>query len=459
MRVGADGTPQPDLAESWELTADGRTYTFHLRSGLTWHDGRAVSAEDIAFTISRIQSPNSGVSPALAAAWAGMQVTVADSQTVLIRTPEPLADLLVRASVGILPRHLAAQMAASSAFDVPPFDRAPVGTGPYRLAFLNTERALLKPHAGFALGKPRIEHLELRFVADAATQVEAIRTGIASAALLPSVSIEGDEGAVTARRELAATPLTRAGYTALYLNTARAPLTDVPLRRAIAASIDRIDAATAASARALAGESVIVPGSWAFQRLAPSTTDVEALWTASGWTRDANGVRMRAGRPLALELVTNDAPSRVALARRIAEQLGARGVQVNVTTLPAARVIAERLHSGNFDLAVFGWETGADPDPYSGWHTSQVGDGGNIAGHRDAESDALLEAGRTTVDVAERVEMYGLFLRRFAEQAPAVVLLYPQRPYVHPARLRGPQWGLLVTSGSRFHDVYRWRLD
>ncbi|MFA7248356.1 MAG: peptide ABC transporter substrate-binding protein [Dehalococcoidia bacterium] len=459
MRVGADGVPQADLARSWELTPDGRTYTFHLRPGLTWHDGYPVTAADVSFTIARIQAPGSGASPALAAAWSGIEVVVADADTVIIRTPEPLADFLVRAAVGILPRHLEAQMTASNEFAVPPFDRRPVGTGPYRLHALTADHALLDRHPGFALGAPHIARLEFRFAADAAGQVRDIRDGTASAALLPDQSVEGDEDALARRPQLVATPLTRTGYTALYMNTAREPLTDVALRRAIAASLDRVEVATAAGVRGIAGDSVIVPGSWAYQHVPAAPPDPEAAWSAAGWARTADGTRAKAQRPLALDLVTNDDPARATLADRVAAQLGAQGVLVRVVTLPAARVIADRLRTGNFDLAIFGWEAGGDPDPYPGWHASQAGDGGNIAAFRDAEASALLEAARTTMDTAERVELYGLFLRRFADQVPAIVLWYPARAYIHPTALRGAQPGLLVTSGSRFHDVYKWRLN
>ena len=56
MRLGPDGAPEPDLAERWEVTADQLTYTFHLRSDVTWHDGAAFDAEDVAYTSGRIQS-------------------------------------------------------------------------------------------------------------------------------------------------------------------------------------------------------------------------------------------------------------------------------------------------------------------------------------------------------------------------------------------------------------------
>src|SRR5438874_815252 len=59
MQIGGDGTPEPDLAERWEVTPDGLTYTFVLRASAAWHDGHRVSAADVAFTIARLQAPDS----------------------------------------------------------------------------------------------------------------------------------------------------------------------------------------------------------------------------------------------------------------------------------------------------------------------------------------------------------------------------------------------------------------
>ena len=465
MRIEADGRPVPDLASSWESTPDALTYTFHLRRGVAWHDGVAVTARDVAFTIARIQAAGFDGAPALAAAWSDVQVSVEDPFTVLIRTPEPQADLLARAAVGILPAHLAAQMTASSRFDVAPFDRRPVGTGPYRLRSMDDRRAVLQANPRFALGAPRIATIELRFVRDADAQLAALRGSDVDAALLGEQPLAGELATLQRRRDLTATALTRSGYLALYVNNQRPPLDDLALRRALIASIDRALVLAAGGARAMPAAGVIPPASW----LAPAppaaatprldSSRLEALWGEAGWRRGADGRRVRGSVPLALELATNVDPGREAMARSVTAQLGAQGIEVTVVTMPASRLIADRLQAGNYQLALFGWDAPADPDPYPGWHSSQAGgQGGNVTGFRDAEVDALIEAARTTLDVAERREIYARFATRFADRAPALILGHPARAYVHPRRLQGAAFGLLVTPGSRFSDVFRWRL-
>ncbi len=459
MRLGPDGMPEPELAASWEVTADALTYTFRLRPGLTWHNGLAVDAWDVAFTIERIQSATFTGPGTLAAEWEGVQVFVADPLTVLIRLPEPAADFLARATLGIVPRHLAEQMDAPAGFDVSPFEREPVGAGPYRLVSLNDDRALLEAHSNYALGAPSIRRIELRFADSVEEQAAWLRDGRVDAALFPEHRGDPEVDALSLRGDLATVLLQRNASTILYLNNAAGPLASAPLRRAIAATIDTSAAlATAGTGRGVPGTGVTMAGSWASPDSLERTEASEELWRAAFVTLGADGTRQRGGRPLAFDLVTNADPERIAIAEAIAAQLRATGVAVEVLVEPAQRVV-EYLRSGDYDLVLFGWESALDPDPYTGWHTSQIGGaGGNVAGFSDPEADALLEAARTTLDVAERRDLYEFFARRFEEQGASVVVAHPQRLYAHPASLRGFVPGLLFTSGSRFASVHQWSL-
>lgn len=459
MRLGPDGAPQPELAASWEVTPDGLTYTFHLRPDLAWHDGVAVDAEDVAFTIGRIQSPDFTGSAALAAEWADVQVFVADPLTVLIRLPEPAADFLARATLGLVPRHLASQMDAPAGFDISPFERAPVGAGPYRLAAIEGDRAVLERHTTYALGAPSIARLELRFADDAEEQAAMLRRGDVDAALFPEAPSDA-EAAALGRGGLAATLLQRNASTVLYINNLRGPLASAPLRRALAATVDPAAAIEAAGlARLVPGDGVIVPGSWAYEPVDVARPPVSTLWAAASVQDAPDGTKMRGGRPLAFSLVTNADPQREALAFAIAEQLRAAGIAVEVTVEPAQRVVSEYLRTAAFDLVLFGWENTPDPDPYTGWHTSQIGGaGGNVVSFSDGETDALLEAARTTLDTGERRDLYALFSQRFEEQGASLVVAYPQRLYAYPATLQGFEAGLLFSPASRFASVHLWRL-
>lgn len=455
MRPGPDGTPEADLAESWEVTPDGLTYTFRLRSGLTWHDGVALTASDVAFTVEQIQAGDFSGPPGLSVAWSGVQVFVADPRTVLFHLVEPSAEFLSRASVGLIPRHLAHEM-ASRGLDVPVFEQHPVGAGPYRVRTIEDGRVRLERFERYAHGAPHIGRIELRLARDAAEQARLLADGDADAALLGETPV-GAESRVAQRHDLRATSLTRSAYTLVYFNLHLPPLDDLPTRRALAAALER-PALAATAGRGLPGTTPFVPGTWAEMPPASATAGADAMLDAAGWRLQGDGVRRKDGQALTLEVATNDDPTRRALAEAVAAQWGRHGAQVKVTVLPANVLVQERLRRGAYQAAVYGWDAGIDPDPYPGWHTTQAGGGTNVAGFQDREADTLLEAARTTLDVRERRELYALFTSRFAGQAASAVLYYPQRPYVLPARLQGFTPGVLFTPGARFRDVHLWRL-
>ena len=462
MRIGGDGTPVPDLAERWEVTPDGRTYTFYLRPNLYWHDGQPLEADDVAFTVGIVQAPGFQGAPALAVRWSGVTVEVRDPRTVVFRLPAPSASFLTHAALGIVPRHLLADLDAAALAEAPP-GRATIGSGPYRLVDLDQTGAALEANPSYHLGLPALDRIELRFYRDNAALLAALAAREVDGALLEDARTPAEDGALAGRPDLAGTPYTLGGYTVLYMNNQRAPLEDPGVRRALSAAVDRPALIRGAlGGRGLPGASPLIPGTWAHDPAAPPPpAAAEALFGNAGWLRDARagGLRRNAERFLRFELVTNNDPTREALAASIAAQLREQGVEVAVTTLSAGALVAERLQRRDYDLALFAWETGPDPDPYAAWHTSQVAPPGlNIAGFRDVLADGLLEAAQRTLDVGERRDLYARFAARFVQQSPSAVLLYPQRLYVRPRTLAGAEAGVLFQPSQRFRDVHRWRI-
>ncbi|MDX1253617.1 MAG: hypothetical protein IDH49_15465 [Gammaproteobacteria bacterium] len=128
FKVNAKNELVPDMASSWEVSPDGKVYTLRLRPNIKWHDGVAFSAEDVKFTITAIQDPknHSGMSKAVKEIKA---VEVVDPLTVRITLDQPLAPLLSRLKMGIIPKHAL----QGKDFNTDPFNYTqPVGTGPFK---------------------------------------------------------------------------------------------------------------------------------------------------------------------------------------------------------------------------------------------------------------------------------------------------------------------------------------
>ena len=141
VRLGPGDTLVPDLAESWTSDAKGKTWTFKLRAGATWHDGQPVTSTDIVFTADALRSPD--IAGPAAASWAEVRATAIDDQTVRFTLDTPLAGFLQAATQPILPEHLLAAVPLPD-LATDPFGREPIGSGPYRLKALLDDRALLE---------------------------------------------------------------------------------------------------------------------------------------------------------------------------------------------------------------------------------------------------------------------------------------------------------------------------
>ena len=168
--------PQPSLATEWSIAPDGKTYRFTLRPGVTWHDGKPFSADDVAFTFNTVLAKyhprTSGVLKNL-----GARVTTPDAQTVVFSLDKPYAPFLVQLSVfdaPILPRHL------FETGDIPgnPANQAPVGTGPFRFAgwsrgaSITTER-----NPSWWGGKAGLDLIVFQIVPQPANRAAGLETG------------------------------------------------------------------------------------------------------------------------------------------------------------------------------------------------------------------------------------------------------------------------------------------
>ena len=176
VRADPAGNLAPDLAEAWDVSRDGRVYTFQLRERLTWHDGEPLDAHDVAFTIGLIQAPDHQGSQELADLWRGVSVEVPDARTVRFSLPEPLASFPEHLTLGLLPRHLLGGIPPSE-LPLHPFNRQPVGSGPYRVTAVDPERVVLEragvigPNKEVPIGQLR--RLELRFFSDRSQAIDA----------------------------------------------------------------------------------------------------------------------------------------------------------------------------------------------------------------------------------------------------------------------------------------------
>jgi peptide/nickel transport system substrate-binding protein len=448
-RPGADGRPRPALADSWHMSDDARVFTFRLRSGVTWHDGHPVTADDVLFSVGALKAMGERADPLLAGLWSDASVSQVGNDLVRVELARPFAPLPSFASFGLLPAHLLADVPGERLADHDYF-RSPVGAGPFRLRSLAGDRAVLTRFERYALGPPLLDSIELRFEADTRSARDAAARGAFDAVL----AAEGD----TAPAGMSPHHAVRSAYTVVLLNHRTPLFSDANVRRALSLALDRNSLAARFGGVAL--DTPFTPGWWSDPGLTPLVGDREAaerLLTDAGWKREASGVRRREGRELAFTIVVPSEQMRVSLARAVADAWQALGARVTVAPGEPATLLRDFLVPREYEAALIGWDPGPDPDPFNGWSASLRGSSeGNLGDADDADLDSLASQARAAASLDERAALYRQFAERFRQVTPGVVLLAEELTYATRHSVGGIALAAVAEPAQRFADVQRW---
>jgi peptide/nickel transport system substrate-binding protein len=460
-RPGPGGQAQPDLAQNWVVSADGRDFTFELRPNLTWQDGAPVTADDIVFTAKAFSDPGVKGDPATAEVWRRAQVQALGTDAVLFHFDAPFTPFLSYSSLGILPQHLLgklnpAQLVSSS------FNTSPIGTGPYRLTRLTAGEADLSRVDGYYLGTPYIQKLRVRFLHDDASVQRALRGHQIDSAMLPSPVAPSDLDALRASGHTLISGL-RPVYTLVYLNLNAQQFQDVRVREALSLATDRGALIQAVYAgQATASDVPLPPGSYTgapSDAPPPDPARAKALLATAGWTPGPDGLLQHNGVALSFTLDTTPDAQRSALAQNLARQWNALGMQVTVQALDPTSLLTDVLLPQKFEAVLYGWDPGPDADPFPAWDSSQRGNtGSNLSNYASPQADQLLEAARSEPDADGRAAIYGAFVQQFRRDMPAIVLFFPRFVYAVPRQLAGAQLGLLSSTADRFAAIEAWSL-
>jgi peptide/nickel transport system substrate-binding protein len=448
----------PDLA-TWEVSADGKTYTFHLRHGVTWHDGVPLTSADVAFTLTAIQNPDSR-SP-LASSWQGVKVDTKDDYTAVFTLPQPLNSFLDSTTVGILPRHLLESVDPSQLREAK-FNQNPVGTGPFQIkTFAPSAREIeLTANPHYYLGRPKLDGFNFKFYDTPQQTLTAYaQQQVTSPGRIPPDAAE----AADRQTGLIDHVFTLPEEETLFFSTADPILSDKNLRQVLSRSLDR----QAIVDRADHGQGVVttqplLPGQVGYtNKYAPGRLDAAATARAlddAGWHQSKPGaVRVSGSTKLQLQLVTLRGGELEQAASDIKRQWADLGIGITIIAADKTDLQQTYMRSRNFQMLLYGVNLGADPDVYSYWHSSQAKDPGvNLSGYSSTDADRALEAGRIKSDPLVRLGKYDAFLKAWNADTPAAVLY--QTGYVYAARddVAGLMAHRLVVPADRYYGVERW---
>lgn len=449
VRFTPDAQVVPGLARAWDVSPNGLTYTFHLRNGVKFHDGRPFTARNVVSSFQRVLDPATKGGrgwPLYPVAGAkdyadGKAKTISglstpDDSTVVITLSEPFA---------IFPKLLAMPVAAIVP-DSPGagFGEKPIGTGPWKFVeWKHDDYLKFAKNESYYGGAPKADSLMARIIAEPSTAVAEFETGNVDVLYVPEGETRNWEQTDEKKAMLLSAPALRMVYIAI--NTTRGPLADVRVRQALNYATDSkgiLEGIVSGRGNLSAG---VVP---------PALPGGDS--TRRGYTRDvarAKQLLAAAGHPngIDIELWSSQTPPFPRIAQAVQANLLEAGVRVKLIQRDASSM-REAARAGQTDMALKDWF--ADyPDAenflYPLLHSANKGVGGNVSFYTNARYDSIVTSSRRELDETKRVAMYVEADKLAYNDAPMIYLffykeLYAVQPWIKafivPTIFTGQRW-------------------
>jgi ABC-type transport system substrate-binding protein len=448
-RFTPDAKVVPGLAKSWDVSADGITYTFHLRTGVKFHDGRPFTAKNVVASFQRVLDPATKggrgwpLYPIKGAEdYAGGKaktvsgMVAPDDSTVVVTLKEPFA---------IFPKLLAMPV-ASVIPDNPAgnFGQKPVGTGPWKFVeWRHDDYMRFAKNADYFDGAPKTDSLMARIIPEMSTATAEFEAGNVDVLNVPDQTSKSMEADPEKKKLLTSAPALRFWYVAI--NTTRGPLSDPRVRQALNYAVDvNTMLAQVMAGRGTVANGVVPPILGGFDSNRKSyphdVAKAKQLLAAAG---HPNGIDVD------LWASTTDQSPRIS--QTLQANLAEAGIRAKIIQRDASSM-REAARSGKTDLALKEWW--ADyPDAenflYPLLHSKNKGAGGNVSFYSNPKFDAVVDRAHREQDEGKRNDLYKQADQIQFDDAPMIYLffykdLYAVQPWIKgftvPAVFNGQRW-------------------
>ena len=427
----------PDLAESWTVSPDGKTYTFKLKENVLWHDGADFSAQDVKYTYDLLRDGKwISIFPVSSEFKIIDDVSVVDPNTVKFTLNEGTVSFQERFSLPILPQHILEGQDLAKI----DFWQKPIGTGPYKFEdWKHGEELTLTVNPDYYNEAPKVEAIKYIFVPDESARISLLESGEVDAIKIDPRSMKTLEGKTGIKIYSAPS----ANWYGINLPGKMWPFESKEVRQAIARAINKqqiLDTIFNGQ-----GEIAYAPfreADWVYDPEIAFPYDPEKakeLLSEAGF-QDTNGdgILEKDGKSFEFELIY---PSSNAERKDIAIAVKTDLANVGIKVEPVAKSwdeISQELYRSNPIVAAFGSPFDPDDNNYQLWGTKFIGDGWwNPASYSNAEVDKLLEEGRTTLDKEKRKEIYAKLQQILSDDQPLAFIVFCNYVYAVNDKLTG----------------------
>jgi peptide/nickel transport system substrate-binding protein len=452
VRYDSHNEPVPELAmqipskANHGISADGRTITFHLRRGVKWSDGAPFDADDVMFTTKVVLDPKTNVLSR--SGWNLItRIDEPDKATIVYHLRRPYASFLptffgsAGANPAILPKHLLEQTADINSDG---YNAKPVGIGPFRyVEWIRGERVAMEANPNYFRGIPKLQRIEYHIIPSRDTVALQMQTGEID--LWPDAA-RAYYPRLRAIKSLRVVRQPSYGVGHIDFNLDRPLLRDPRVRRALALAIDR-DALRDKVSRGLG---VVQDG--LYSRLSPfydgniATTHrdigkARALLDQAGWKVGPGGIRVKGGRRLSIEFVSNtgspDTDKQIELIRAWWKDAG---VALERKTYDLALLFGYpngMIYTGRFDAILYGWSLSPSGDLSELYGCDAAPPRGqNVTRWCNRKAQSAMDAFLATYDLAQQKRYDAIVQEELASDVPSYVVSIPEDIFAYNSDLK-----------------------
>lgn len=463
LKLNGNGNLIGDLAKSWDISSDQKTYTLHLKENAVWHDGEKLNADDVFFTISILRDP--AYKSPLRYNWQGVAIKQIDDHTLAFELKKSYFGFLNNLTVGILPKHIWENVAPEK-FALADYNLEPVGSGPYKFYDFQKDSSgnilsyELRSFENYFSNRPYISKITFNFYPNEDSAIEAYnKKEILGISGISPEKISRLKTAGSAAIYEIAIPR----YFSVFFNQNKSvALADSEVRKALVCAVNRQEIIE----KVLSGKGVNINSPFLpqmkeyagdIERCDSDIEEANKILEEAGWKLSENGIREKDGTKLEFRIFTTDWPELAQTADILKSQWKEIGASAEVNVLTISDLQQNYIRPREYDALLFGQATSLNPDPCPFWCSSQKRDPGlNLSFFGDDEVDKILEEAREISDENERIEKYRRFQEIIKNKNPAAFLYSPLYLYSVNRQVKGLELKSLNAPSQRFSEINKW---
>ncbi len=472
MRATASGDLINDLAESYNISTDGLTYSFKIKDNVYFHDGQKITTDDIEYTIKMVQNIN--LRSPKRSNWVGVEMEKISETEIIFKLKQPYSPFLENTTLGILPKHIW-NNATVDEFSFSSFNIEAVGSGPYKIVEVKRNNSGIPTYYNlqafdkYALGEPFITNLKFNFYQNEESLFNAyLAHNIDGTSSLTSQNLDllKDKNGINAEK------ISLPRVFGVFFNQNQAKIfLNKEVRQALNMTVDKNRIVT----DVLNGYGQTIDGPLPNGIISDikeeenydreqAIIQAKEILTEAGWKfNETDNIWEKKTKTETQKLAFSISTSNTSDLKRVAEILkedwALLGAQVEILTFEPSDLNQTVISQRKYDALLFGEIINRSLDLFAFWHSSQRNTGYNVAIYTNSKADKLLEDARQISDKEERLKKYALFEAEIENDIPAIFIYSPEFIYILPNKILGFKSGLINNRSERFEEIYNWYIE